>query len=68
MFFLAVSPHQLTPSQIVLSDMSEPWPLTYGYWVNTLSNPYARLMNTSGTRFRDHAGSMVGTPHFTALS
>ncbi|KAL8349876.1 hypothetical protein RB598_005298 [Gaeumannomyces tritici] len=43
---------------IVLSDMSEPWPQTSGFRVNTLSNPYRRLMNTSGIPFRDHAGSM----------
>ncbi len=39
--------------------MSEPWPQTNGYTTNTLSNPYHRLMNTSGNAFRDHAGSMV---------
>ncbi|KAL1903312.1 2' O-ribose methyltransferase [Sporothrix stenoceras] len=43
---------------VVLSDMSEPWPQTYGFWLNTLSNPYNRMMNTSGNPFRDHAGSM----------
>ncbi|CAK7208917.1 2' O-ribose methyltransferase [Sporothrix eucalyptigena] len=43
---------------VVLSDMSEPWPQTYGFWLNTLSNPYNRMMNTSGNTFRDHAGSM----------
>lgn len=47
--------------QIVLSDMSEPWPQTSGFGVNALSNPYHRLMNTSGISFRDHAGSMVST-------
>lgn len=46
-------------AQIVLSDMSEPWEQTSGFSTNTLSNPYRRLMNTSGTAFRDHAGSMV---------
>lgn len=45
---------------IVLSDMSEPWPQTSGFWKRSLSNPY-RMMNTSGILFRDHAGSMVGT-------
>lgn len=39
--------------------MSEPWHQTTGYTANTLSNPYHRLMNTSGNAFRDHAGSMV---------
>ncbi|CAK7267224.1 2' O-ribose methyltransferase [Sporothrix epigloea] len=43
---------------VILSDMSEPWPQTYGFWLNTLSNPYHRMMNTSGNAFRDHAGSM----------
>ncbi|CAK7208239.1 2' O-ribose methyltransferase [Sporothrix bragantina] len=43
---------------VVLSDMSEPWPQTHGFWLNTLSNPYHRMMNTSGNAFRDHAGSM----------
>lgn len=45
---------------IVLSDMSEPWPQTSGFWKRSLSNPY-RMMNTSGIIFRDHTGSMVGT-------
>jgi 21S rRNA (uridine2791-2'-O)-methyltransferase len=44
--------------QVVLSDMSAPWEQTTGFNVNTLSNPYHRLMNTSGNAFRDHAGSM----------
>ncbi|KAK0616307.1 FtsJ-like methyltransferase-domain-containing protein [Immersiella caudata] len=43
---------------VVLSDMSEPWPQTHGFSVNSLSNPYRRLMNTSGIAFKDHAGSM----------
>ncbi|KAI0885508.1 23S ribosomal RNA methyltransferase [Annulohypoxylon maeteangense] len=43
---------------IVLSDMSEPWVQTTGFSSNTLSNPYIRMMNTSGMAFRDHAGSM----------
>ena len=45
---------------IVLSDMSEPWEQTTGFWIKSLSNPYHRMMNTSGMSFRDHAGSMVG--------
>lgn len=45
--------------QVVLSDMSAPWDQTSGYTSNTLTNPYHRLMNTSGVAFRDHAGSMV---------
>lgn len=44
---------------VVLSDMCEPWPQTTGSWINSVSNPYHRLMNTSGIPFRDHAGSMV---------
>lgn len=44
--------------QVVISDMSEPWPQTSGFSIRTLSNPY-RLMNTSGINFKDHAGSMV---------
>ncbi|TIC91713.1 rRNA methyltransferase 2, mitochondrial [Colletotrichum higginsianum] len=43
---------------IVLSDMSAPWDQTSGFGVNSLSNPYHRMMNTSGVAFRDHAGSM----------
>ncbi|TGZ76514.1 23S ribosomal RNA methyltransferase [Ascodesmis nigricans] len=43
---------------IVLSDMWEPWPLTDGLWKRSLTAPYNRLMNTSGIRFKDHAGSM----------
>ena len=44
---------------VVLSDMSEPWPLTASMWIRSVSNPYHRMMNTSGMAFRDHAGSMV---------
>ncbi|KAI0451173.1 23S ribosomal RNA methyltransferase [Xylaria acuta] len=43
---------------VVLSDMSAPWLQTSGFSSNTLSNPYSRMMNTSGMAFRDHAGSM----------
>lgn len=46
---------------VVLSDMSAPWEQTDGFWKRSLSNPYYRMMNTSGMTFRDHAGSMVGT-------
>ncbi|KAH8786171.1 FtsJ-like methyltransferase-domain-containing protein [Hyaloscypha finlandica] len=42
---------------VILSDMSEPWEQTTGFWKRTLSNPY-RMMNTSGIPFKDHAGSM----------
>lgn len=44
---------------VVLSDMSEPWAQTEGFWKRSLSDPYYRMMNTSGMSFRDHAGSMV---------
>lgn len=44
---------------VVLSDMCEPWLQTSGFWKRSLSNPYNRMMNTSGNNFRDHAGSMV---------
>lgn len=44
---------------VVLSDMSAPWEITSGLWKRSLSNPYYRMMNTSGNRFKDHAGSMV---------
>lgn len=44
---------------VVLSDMCEPWDLIEGHYKRTLSNPYYRMMNTSGNAFRDHAGSMV---------
>ncbi|KAL4960923.1 FtsJ-like methyltransferase-domain-containing protein [Aspergillus stella-maris] len=43
---------------VVLSDMSAPWLQTTGFWKRSLSNPYNRMMNTSGLAFRDHAGSM----------
>lgn len=44
---------------VVLSDMSEPWAQTDGFWKRSLSDPYFRMMNASGNTFRDHAGSMV---------
>ncbi|CAG5186168.1 uncharacterized protein ALTATR162_LOCUS11507 [Alternaria atra] len=43
---------------VVLSDMSEPWDQTAGFYKKSLSDPYFRMMNTSGNAFRDHAGSM----------
>ena len=45
---------------LVLSDMWEPWDPLDGLRKKSISNPYFRLMNTSGNAFRDHAGSMVG--------
>ena len=44
---------------VVLSDMSEPWDQVAGFYKKSLSDPYFRLMNTSGIPFKDHAGSMV---------
>ena len=44
---------------VVLSDMSAPWEQTSGFWKRSVSDPYFRMMNTSGMAFRDHAGSMV---------
>ncbi|KAF3049495.1 2' O-ribose methyltransferase [Didymella keratinophila] len=43
---------------VVLSDMSEPWDQVAGFYKKSLSDPYFRMMNTSGNPFRDHAGSM----------
>ncbi|KAH8596396.1 FtsJ-like methyltransferase-domain-containing protein [Bisporella sp. PMI_857] len=43
---------------VVLSDMSAPWDQTSGFWKRSLSDPYYRMMNTSGINFKDHAGSM----------
>lgn len=48
---------------VVLSDMCEPWPLVTSSWIKSVSNPWRRMMNTSGLSFRDHAGSMVLKPH-----
>ena len=50
---------------VVLSDMSAPWEQTDGFWKRSLSDPYYRMMNTSGINFRDHAGSMVCQPIVT---
>lgn len=44
---------------VVLSDMSEPWPLVTSTWIKSVSNPYRRMLNTSGIAARDHGGSMV---------
>ncbi|KAL0254936.1 2' O-ribose methyltransferase [Diplodia seriata] len=43
---------------VVLSDMSAPWDQTSGFHKRSITEPYLRMMNTSGTAFRDHAGSM----------
>lgn len=44
---------------VVLSDMCAPWDQTSGFWKRSLSDPYNRMMNTTGIKFSDHAGSMV---------
>ena len=46
---------------VVLSDMSAPWEQIAGFWKKSLSDPYFRMMNTSGMSFRDHASSMVSS-------
>ncbi|TGO52597.1 hypothetical protein BCON_0138g00140 [Botryotinia convoluta] len=43
---------------VVLSDMCAPWEQTTGFWKGSLSDPYNRMMNTTGIKFSDHAGSM----------
>ncbi|PYH47711.1 RlmE family RNA methyltransferase [Aspergillus saccharolyticus JOP 1030-1] len=43
---------------VVLSDMSAPWHQTIGFGKRSLSDPYNRMMNTSGISSKDHAGSM----------
>ena len=48
-----------TSVDVVLSDMSAPWLQTTGFWKRSLSDPYNRMMNTSGLNLRDHSGSMV---------
>lgn len=55
----ANGPDGLRIVDVVLSDMSAPWEMTEGFWKRSLSDPYFRMMNTSGMSFRDHAGSMV---------
>lgn len=53
---------------VVLSDMCEPWEQTSGFFNRTLSDPYLRMMNTSGNNFRDHAGSMVSAVWVARIS
>ncbi|EXJ53945.1 ribosomal RNA large subunit methyltransferase J [Cladophialophora yegresii CBS 114405] len=50
--------HRDKCADVVLSDMCEPWDPLDGLYKKSISNPYYRLMNTSGNAFRDHAGSM----------
>jgi hypothetical protein len=47
---------------VVLSDMSEPWPQTEGFWKNYLTEAYFRMSNVSGIRVKDHGDSMVHIP------
>jgi 21S rRNA (uridine2791-2'-O)-methyltransferase len=49
---------------VVLSDMSEPWPQIEGFWKNYLTEAYFRMMNVSGIRVKDHGDSMVQPPWF----
>lgn len=51
---------------VVMSDMSAPWEQTEGFGKRSVSNPFSRMMNTSGMAFRDHAGSMVCIPLYFA--
>lgn len=50
------------PVDVVLSDMCEPWELPSSQYKRHLRDTWNRLMNTSGIRFRDHAGSMASFP------
>lgn len=52
------SDSELGTVDVVLSDMSAPWPQISGFWKRSLSQPYHRMMNTSGVSFRDHVRSM----------
>ncbi|KAL8828238.1 MAG: hypothetical protein Q9191_002708 [Dirinaria sp. TL-2023a] len=52
---------------VVLSDMSAPWDQVEGFWKRSKSNPYLRMMNTSGINTRDHGGSMVRTVAATTV-
>ncbi|KAI2107665.1 2' O-ribose methyltransferase, partial [Ophidiomyces ophidiicola] len=55
------TPHVLQGNEavdVVLSDMSAPWQQITGFSKRSLSDPYHRMMNTSGIIIRDHARSM----------
>ncbi|RPA91586.1 FtsJ-domain-containing protein [Choiromyces venosus 120613-1] len=54
------------PVDVVLSDMSDPWPITSFTWRKSFDNVFLRLMNTSGIPVRDHAYSIDLC--YTALS
>jgi 21S rRNA (uridine2791-2'-O)-methyltransferase len=46
------------PVDVVLSDMSDPWPISALTYRKTFDNVFIRLMNTSGIPVRDHAYSI----------
>ncbi|KAF2664527.1 23S ribosomal RNA methyltransferase [Microthyrium microscopicum] len=43
---------------VVLSDMCAPWDQTTGFWQRSISDPYRRMLNTTGNGSKDHFGSM----------
>lgn len=47
---------------VVISDMCAPWEQTSGFSQRSVTEPYRRMMNTSGNSFKDHVGSMVSFP------
>lgn len=50
------------PVDVVLSDMSDPWPIPALTYRKSFDNVFIRLMNTSGIPVRDHAYSIVCLP------
>lgn len=44
---------------LILSDMCEPLPQTHGFWARSINDPYIRMANTTGNKFRDHGMSIV---------
>ena len=44
--------HEEQCVDVVLSDMCEPWDLIEGRHKRSISNPYYRMMNTSGNAFQ----------------
>lgn len=49
---------QTSKADVVISDMCGIWPLTTGFWMNSINQSY-RLANSSGIIARDHASSIV---------
>ncbi len=47
------------PVDIILSDLSEYWPQTNGYYLNTINDPYLNMAIIPGMAIRDHAHSIV---------